>query len=211
MVMGKIWLSNDEWKNFASDIQKSYQLAFNRVNQQNAASDELLDCYDTLYYKVMQLANKAREIGKKVRYRSCIHRYKPDLFQSEAEKEMYAQATSWVYHNFIFNVQPPVSSKKQKHYYAAIYELIRQYTGTEMKFFGPEFDDFLYNYCGILYNKGKDNKGRYRQVGTVWKNLFKDSTVGKEIEEYKQIKSAFHKDIFRDTVTKKNDSYVPNF
>ena len=55
-------------------------------------------------------------------------------------------------------------------YFAAIYHVIAHRTGIELgKFWGPEYDSFLMDYCHIQYNKSAVKKGRYRQVGDVYK------------------------------------------
>lgn len=61
-------------------------------------------------------------------------------------------------------------------HWAALYQAIVERGGvlkpaktsaTDCLFYGSEFDHFIYDECGIEYNKSKDARGRYRRVGEV--------------------------------------------
>ena len=50
-------------------------------------------------------------------------------------------------------------------HWAAVYQAIAQRSGLRgLPFLGPEFDDFIYNYCGIAYNRSANPRGRYRTI-----------------------------------------------
>lgn len=55
--------------------------------------------------------------------------------------------------------------KEQMLHWAAVYQAIADRSGLRgQPFFGPEFDDFVYNYCGIAYNRSANPRGRYRTI-----------------------------------------------
>lgn len=72
-----------------------------------------------------------------------------------------------------------VSHKQQMLHWAAIYHVIAERTGSlfdkndkrKLVFHGPEFDRFVKEYCGIPYNESNNAKGRYRQVGDVFRKF----------------------------------------
>ncbi len=74
------------------------------------------------------------------------------------------------YYQYI--AQRDLSHKLLMLHYAAIYGAIARHTGLEKgKFWGPEYDRFLTEQCRIMYNGSDNAKGRYRQVGDVYKRL----------------------------------------
>ena len=55
--------------------------------------------------------------------------------------------------------------KDQMLHWSAVYQAIAERSGLRgLPFFGPEFDDFVYNYCGIAYNRSANPRGRYRTI-----------------------------------------------
>lgn len=55
--------------------------------------------------------------------------------------------------------------KEQMLHWAAVYQAVAEWTGLRgAAFCGPEFDAFVYDYCGIAYNASSSRRGRYRSV-----------------------------------------------
>lgn len=62
-----------------------------------------------------------------------------------------------------------ISHKQLILHNAAIYFAIAYNTGIDTtQFHGPDFDKFMYTYCGIVYNNSDTPRGRYRQVADVY-------------------------------------------
>jgi len=99
-------------------------------------------------------------------------------------------------------------------HYAAIYYALAYTTGSKLdEFHGPDFDKFLYVYCGITYNTSDTSRGRYRQVQDVY---MKYSQMIKHGAEYPAKRSeqiarkdfiAFKDNMLRIIGAKRNNSY----
>ncbi len=80
---------------------------------------------------------------------------------------IYKEHVLKYYHQYIRGQQ--LSHKQLMLHYAAIYYAIAYNTGiSTYEFHGPDFDRFMYEYCGITYNQSDTARGRYRQVKDVF-------------------------------------------
>ena len=82
---------------------------------------------------------------------------------NESQRRMYKQYVLDYYQLYIRGKDLP--HKVQMLHWAAIYQAICERTGLrDLAFHGPEFDRFIYDYCGIAYNKSAQPRGRYRTI-----------------------------------------------
>lgn len=94
----------------------------------------------------------------------------------ETQRVTYRRYAHTYYSNHISGRN--LSHKQLMVHWAAIYDVIAERTGIKydlrtntLMFYGPEYDHFLIDFCGIRYNESDDRKGRYRQVGTVFRRF----------------------------------------
>ena len=78
------------------------------------------------------------------------------------------------YHEYMLSGQG--KHKDDMLHWAAIYQVIvdrggvvlpRGVSKIDAPFYGPEFDYFIFDFCGIRYNASSNARGRYRRVGEV--------------------------------------------
>lgn len=101
-----------------------------------------------------------------------------DFLPRESQRMEYKEHVINYYNRFLASGQ--LKHKEQMLHWAAIYHAIARKTGIEnLPFQGPDFDNFIYNYCGIAYNKADNPRGRYRTVNDVLTRCLAELAEGK--------------------------------
>jgi len=82
---------------------------------------------------------------------------------SDSQRQVYRELVQDYYREFI--VGKELKHKDLMVHWAAVYDAIVNRTGLrDCPFLGPEFDAFLYDFCGIAYNESSTRRGRYRTI-----------------------------------------------
>lgn len=155
-LKSKEWLNDSDWREFSLRLDDA-------ISKLSTHCD----------YDVMAPALKLKATVDNIIPLVRRHPFNSKLFITKAMERLYAGAILLMNDRFVKGQQ--LKHKDLMVVYAMMYEVVRQNCGLGRAFYGPDFDKLLYDVCGIKYNGSNDRKGRYRQVGDVWKKLFGDS------------------------------------
>lgn len=82
---------------------------------------------------------------------------------NDSQRRVYREHVLQYYQEYI--VGKNLKHKELMVHWAAVYQAIADRSGLrEVTFCGPEFDAFLFDYCGIAYNTSTSRRGRYRTI-----------------------------------------------
>ena len=114
---------------------------------------------------LVRLLNEMRQTASSQTTASDSQHYK-DFLPTLEQRTVYKRYVREYHSNYVAGRN--IQHKYLMLHWAAIYAVIAKRTGISL-FFGPEYDHFLMDFCGIEYNRSENRKGRYRQVGDVYR------------------------------------------
>jgi len=86
------------------------------------------------------------------------------FLSTDSQRRVYREHVQAYYREYI--VGKDLKHKDLMVHWAAVYQAIADRIGIrkEVPFCGPDFDEFVYDYCGIAYNNSPSRRGRYRSI-----------------------------------------------
>lgn len=149
------WPNVMDWRNFVRAIESlTVDLDTEAIGDFDEARDLLLEeCR-----QMLSVAPGAAAPGKASQ---------GTFLPTDSQRRVYRELVLTYYREYI--VGKDLKHKELMLHWAAVYQAIADRTGLrDVPFCGPEFDAFVYDYCGIAYNVSNTRRGRYRSVQDLW-------------------------------------------
>jgi len=145
--------------------------------------DAYIDATNNLLVAIEQLMDVATIIRNHAPgVKNILRASKRVFLASSSQRHIYKEHVHYFYEHYIAGKN--LAHQDEMVCYAALYQAIAQQIGYDKHpFYGLDFDEFLYDFCGIKYNTSTERRGRYRQVGDVRDACVSPETTKKKVSE----------------------------
>lgn len=153
------WPNVHDWRNFVKAIEALSVEADGKTTASETTANEAFARARTQLLEQCRLMSEVAPGASEPR-----RAYTSPFLPSDSQRRVYREHVQAYYQEYI--VGKNLKHKDLMLHWAAVYQAIADRSGIrrEVPFCGPDFDEFVYDYCGIAYNNSTSRRGRYRSI-----------------------------------------------